>query len=363
MADTPMNISIVRGAFLNPYELQNYYPLIEHHSIKAISSKFPINDKVELPLTKLWSPTDLPNFPYKYPLLNRIFTDAHYLYGLEDVIAGSDLAHVAETYFHYTIQTILAKRKGLVKKVVSTCWEIIPHNNEGIRGRRIFKEFARNNIDHFICPTTLAKKALAAENVNPEKITVIRMGVDLNRFKPVKRTPHSSLKVLFIGRLVEEKGVKLVLEAYRLSLGKDVKVELTMIGDGPMSNVVASSGAITKRIKYERIHKEYQQADIFVLPSQNTPTWQEQYGMVLVEAMACGLPIVASRNGAIPEICGNVPIYIETAKDLATSFTKLNDPVLRRKKSRKSLARARKEFDSKKIAKQIEKVYLSVLKK
>ena len=131
-----MTIKIIRGAFLNPFEIQNYYPLREKFNIEVISSKNPISDKINLPLKKLYSPTDLPAFPFKYPILNRIFGDAQQLYGLHKAIAGADIVHVAETYFGYVRQAIRAKRRGLVKKVISTVWETIPFNNQSLSGRR-----------------------------------------------------------------------------------------------------------------------------------------------------------------------------------------------------------------------------------
>ena len=201
-------IYIVRGGFLNPFELQNYSPLKEKFDIKTVSSKFPISDKIELPLIKLWSPTDLPNFPYKFPVLNRIYTDAHQLFGLEKVIDGADIVHVAETYYGYTHQAILAKRGGRVKKIVSTVWEVLPHSNEGIKGRKEYKKLARENIDHFIAVTELAKKALIKEGVAESKISVIPIGIDLKKFKPInKKKKARAINILCVARLVPEKGI------------------------------------------------------------------------------------------------------------------------------------------------------------
>jgi len=188
-----MKISIIRGAFANPAELQNFYPLKNQFNIQVITSKHPIIREIDLPLIKLWSPTDIPNFPYKYSILNRIFTDAHYLVDLEKTITGSDIIHTAETYYHYTIQAIKAKQKGLVKKIISTVWEIIPHNNEGIKGRREFKRLSYRYIDHFLAVTTLAREALIKEGIPPEKITVIPMGVDLDRFSPKVKKVESKI--------------------------------------------------------------------------------------------------------------------------------------------------------------------------
>src|SRR3989344_7879536 len=107
-------IAIVRGGFLNPFELQNYYPLKNKYELRAISSMHPISEEIEIPLTKTFSFTDLPDFPWKYPILNRLAVDIHYLFGLEQLLRGFDIAHVAETYYHYTRQAVKAKKKGLV---------------------------------------------------------------------------------------------------------------------------------------------------------------------------------------------------------------------------------------------------------
>src|SRR3989338_7268575 len=106
-----IKIAIERGAFLNTLELQNYYPLKNKYELRAISSHHPISENIEIPLTKTFSFTDLPNFPFKYQILNRLTVDAHYLFGLEQLLRGFDIAHVAETYYHYTRQAINTKRK------------------------------------------------------------------------------------------------------------------------------------------------------------------------------------------------------------------------------------------------------------
>ena len=100
-----MNIAVVRGKFLNKYEMQFFEPLLagrDGFTITAFGSRTSFHDQFAFPVVKLPSPMDLPDFPYKMPILNRLFTDAHYLFGLEKRLKGFDLVHTAETYFHYT---------------------------------------------------------------------------------------------------------------------------------------------------------------------------------------------------------------------------------------------------------------------
>lgn len=362
-----MKISIIRGGFLNPFELQNYYPLSKKHNIQAISSLKPLNSQIKLPLKKLLSPTDLPYSPCIYPILNRILKDAHYLFGLEAAIAGSDIAHVAETYYHYTLQAINAKRKGLVKKVVSTVWEVIPFNNESLRGRQGIKNIARKEIDHFITHTKLAKDTLIKEGVPAKKITTIPLGVNLNRFKPKSSSSKASknLTILFVGRLEESKGVHNLLNAF-LKLHKTIpNLKLNLVGQGTLKEKITTHKSITlKTISYNHIHQEYQKADIFCLPSQPTKTWQEQYGMVLVEAMASGLPIITTDTGAIKEVCGSAAIYTNISSQAI--YQSLKDLILSPKKranlKKISRRRALSRYNCLHTFKKIEKIYKQQLK-
>lgn len=360
-----MKISIIRGAFLNPFELQNFYPLKDGFDIQAVSSKRPISTKIELKLKKLWSPTDLPNFPFKFPILNRLFIDAQRLYGLEKVIKGSDIAHVAETYFGYTHQAIMAKRRGFVKKIVSTVWETIPHNNEGIIGRKRYKRQARENIDHFIAVTEKAKNALIKEGVAESKISVIKMGIDLSRFKPAKvkrETDH--INILCVARLNKEKGITDLKKAFFKIREKNPKIWLTLIGDGPLlDDVKGFKNIVVRKVPYSKIHLEYQKADIFCLPSRSTKTWEEQYGMCLVEAMASGLPIVTTDTGAISEVCSNVALY--SPQRNPQSLQKNLEYLIYNQNVREEMGinarkRAETEFDHQKIALQLKDIYNKV---
>ena len=360
-----MKISIVRGAFLNPYELQNYTPLKDDFDIQAISSHHPISSRLNIPVKKLWAPTDLPDFPFKYPILNRIFTDAHQLFGLEKVIKGSDIVHVAETYYGYTHQAIMAKRRGHVRKVISTVWETIPNNNEGTKGRKRYKQYAYENIDKFITVTNKARLSLIKEGVNDNKIEVVKLGIDLNKFKPDHTQKKSkNIRILCVARLVPEKGVEDLLEAFIKILQKNNKVWLTFVGDGPLKKDLQGYKNVTvKKVPYSKIHNEYQSADIFVLPSRKTKTWEEQYGMSLIEAMASGLPIITSDAGGTTETCGSSAIYIKPGNVIALKKNLeylINNQDIRKSMGRASRVLAEKEYDCTKVAKRIGEIYRSL---
>ncbi len=376
-------VAIVRGTFLNTYEMQFFEPLVKDFSITAFGSLTPYHDKFLFPVVKLPSPMDLPDFPYKMPILNRLFVDAHYLVGLEKRLQGFDLVHTAETYYHYTQQALSAKRRGYVKKVIATVLENIPFNNEGIWGRKAFKKRAREELDHIIALTQKTKESLLIEGCDPSKITVIGHFIDTQTFRP----RHDYLRILgdrrqrnftimFAGRLEEYKGVLDVLTAAKILLADqkqhDVSLTFLFVGGGAENTRLenfAKQWGIDRSVRitnapYEKMPSLYQHADIFVAPSKATRTWQEQYNTALLEAQASGLPIVTTRTGGIPENVGGAAILIEPgdARGLAVAIQQfLDDPKLRLRYARLARRRAETVHDIDLGAKKLARLYKRIL--
>lgn len=367
-------VGIIRGKFLNKYEMQTLEYLNAKYSLTAFGSLTPFHDKFTFPVKKLMSPMDLPEFPLKMPILNRLFIDAHYLLGLESQLKGYDIAHSAETYYRYTQQCLNAKQKGYVKKVVVTVLENIAHNNEGIWGRKSFKKRTRDEADALITLTEKSKNALVTEGADSEKITVIGSGIDTERFYPKKEKKNDGITILFVGRLERYKGVFDILQAAQqvIQLTTEKKVKFLFVGNGSqednMISFVYNSG-IEKYIKitsvpYHTIPETYRAADIFIAPSIDTPTWEEQYGYMLLEAQASGLPIITTRSGSIPEVVGDAALLVDQknpAQIADAVMQLLENKKMRELYAKKSRERAVRVHDSRVIAEKIAKVYESLL--
>ncbi len=200
--------------------------------------------------------------------------------------------------------------------------------------------------------------------MDEKKITVIPIGVDLTRFKPEK-SPPGGVRILCVARLVPEKGTGELVAAFSYLRQKYPDLTLTLVGEGPLKNRFSKTpGIIFKSVPYQHIQKIYREADIFCLPSKTTKHWQEQYGMALVEAMACGLPIVTTKTGAIGEVCGEAAVYAKPgdANDLQLKLAHLiESQTSRTNMSKKSLTWAKARYDSLKTAKQIDALYQKVL--
>ncbi|MFH0772823.1 MAG: glycosyltransferase family 4 protein [bacterium] len=362
-----MKISFIRGAYLNNFEGQNY-----PSGITGYSSLIPIDSHVSFPVIKLPSLADLQtisflNKPIKY-ITNRTLGDSQILWGLEQYIAGSDIAHVADPHYYYSYQAARLRAKGDIKKLISTWWETIPFNNESTEAKKKIKHFTMKNVDHFICHCEKAKQCLIAEGIAKDATSLIPLGVDTTVFYPSIKKDTKNFTILFVGRLVEEKGILDLYEAFKQVIGHEKFILLKIVGSGPLKNKLQSAiqkDGLQKIVEidhksYEDMPKIFRQADVVCVPSKKTVTWEEQYGMVFVEAMASGIPIVSYTTGAIPNVVHNCGLLTNEGniKQLGVLLKKLySDRQLRLKIGTMGRERAKELFDSKKAAQAIEKLY------
>ncbi len=156
----------------------------------------------------------------------------------------------------------------------------------------------------------LRRKGLTGEWV------LLPLGVDVDRFQPVAHHPPSDLlRVGFVGRLIPHKGVDVLLDAVAL----DDRLEADIFGAGPEEGslmAMASRLGITDRVTFhghvdeEDIPATYRRFDILAVPSVPLPSWVEQFGRVVVEAQASGVPVVASASGALPDVVGDAGLLV-----------------------------------------------------
>ena len=148
------------------------------------------------------------------------------------------------------------------------------------------------------------------ELVPPATPSVISMGVDMAKFGVQHRisnyfNQNSKKVILFVGRLAEKKGVTYLIEAIR-----NIDALLVIAGDGPlMEDLKAQAHAIRHKVIFlgSKTHDElpaiYASADVFAAPSVTAKDGdQEGFGLVMLEAMASGLPVVANDSGGISQL-------------------------------------------------------------
>ncbi len=339
--------ALVRGKYLNNFEGQNF--IFDNKKIKltGISSFNPIHEKFPFPTIELPSIADVPGRKIVNYLSNRIIGDSQILFGLEKIAPGFDLVDTADPHYYYSYQLARLRKSGKIKKLIVTYCETIPFNNESVAKKRYIKKFSMKYADLFIVHTQRSKKCLIREGVRESKIKIVKLGVDLEKFKPRNRQSHlRGVIVLFVGRLVEEKGINDLHKAFERIHNHNIKLK------------------IISGYPYEQMPEIYRNADIFVLPSKTTQTGEEQYGMALIEAMASGLPVIAYNCGAVAENLGNVGILIRQSDidGLIKSILRLSkDKDLRLKLGTMGRRRAEKHFDSRKTAKNLTNLYESIV--
>ena len=140
---------------------------------------------------------------------------------------------------------------------------------------------------------------------------VVPFGVNLEAFSPrsVNRNATGPLTIGYVGRMLPGKGLNVLAEALNKLQGEEWK--LLIVGDGserkPFEQSLAQSGLLaraefTGAISYDSVPALFQQMDVLVVPTETTARIREQFGRVIVEAMATGIPVIGSTCGAIPEV-------------------------------------------------------------
>jgi glycosyltransferase involved in cell wall biosynthesis len=126
--------------------------------------------------------------------------------------------------------------------------------------------------------------------------------------KDVKPYKGDNLKLGFIGRLSYEKGIDTLLQSYE-ELRKEESLELIIAGDGPLRDEVENSSAnYLGLLPHNAVKSFYEKIDVLVVPSISTDFWKEQFGRVIAEAVAHGVPVIGSSSGAIPEVLAEVEL-------------------------------------------------------
>ena len=215
---------------------------------------------------------------------------------------------------------------------------------------------------------TSGERALARA-LGPDKVTLIDNGVDATRFTG-SETAHEPPRVLYVGLLTPRKGVLDLLEASRMLRAEGVAHELMLLGGTPDEGPAAAEPVLAAaegqaqllgtRLP-EQMPSAYADADLFCLPS-----WWEAMPLSVLEAMASGLPVVASDVGDVSRVVADGATgYVVPAKSpdqLASALRKLLvDPGLRRQFGRAGRRRAQEHFSDVVTARAISDLYASVL--
>lgn len=208
-----------------------------------------------------------------------------------------------------------------------------------------------------ICVSDYILKITAAKVPTlSDKLSVVVNGVNINLFKPATAPlVNPEPVILFVGRMIEEKGAHVLIEAAKQLVQQGVSFKLRIVGSAGFTDKSPLSAyecklreeaepikqyiEFTPFVDRAEIAKVYHRSDVLCVPS----VWQEPLGLIVAEGMACGLPVVASDRGGISEAGGDAARYFDPghASDLASKLKPyLLDEMLRKQDGSRCRERA-----------------------
>jgi glycosyltransferase involved in cell wall biosynthesis len=182
---------------------------------------------------------------------------------------------------------------------------------------------------------------------------VIPLAVDTAAFSPLQETAKRGVLnevgleppiVGFLGRLTTAKGIPVMLKALEM-IPREQPWSLLCLGSGPERASIHAwarergweKRVRVKLVKHHEVPRYLGAVDVLVAPSQTTPRWKEQFGRMIVEAFACGVPAIGSDSGEIPHVIGEAGIIAPEAD--AAAWAREIEALLRNPQRREGLSR------------------------
>jgi glycosyltransferase involved in cell wall biosynthesis len=336
-------ILIVRGHLVTPWELRPWQDLPERFEVSYLltgSNRYAPPAGLNAVRTRALRDI-LPGGPLG-EVAAGVLGDRYLSAG--QAFAEADVVHAEELSFWFAADAARRHRRHPFK-LVQTVWETLPflaaYRN---RHARSYRELVLEQTDLFLPATNRAAQALRLEGVEEARMRVCPPGIDVARFAQARSaTPHLEHTIVSPGRLVWEKGHHDVLRAVAalhrglvtLADGSIAKPRLMIVGVGPEQERLRAHadelglGASVEigGVPYEQMPAVFARASAMVLASQASAGaayhpfdiphafWEEQFGLVLAEAMAAGLAIVSTTSGAIPEVLAGTPADLVAGGD------------------------------------------------
>ncbi|MCC7161113.1 MAG: glycosyltransferase [Anaerolineae bacterium] len=242
----------------------------------------------------------------------------HYYPNLPEILAQvrPDLLHIDEE--PYNLATYLAAREmhnlNPNARILFFSWQNIARYYPPPFAW--MEKYVYQHANAAIAGSVEAQKILRAKGFVKPLCVIPQFGVpDSFAPSPVSRE-RGPVTIGYAGRLVREKGIQVLMRAVQPLQGD---WQLKILGSGPLSDSLpnlARELGIADRVQFapwtasDQMPGFYNSLDILVVPSLTRPNWKEQFGRVIMEAMACGVPVVGSDSGEIPNVIGDAGIIV-----------------------------------------------------
>jgi len=239
-----------------------------------------------------------------------------------------DVVHVEEEPFSPSCWNFVSAAKKDGNKVLFFTWENIERKHNPVY--TYFDNYCIKNSNAAICGNAEGKTILEKKGFKGPLEVIPQYGVNLGDFIDRKIQPaKNQYNIAYIGRLAPEKGIETITSALRNTKGLKLHIagsgDIERVRDSASAMGLADKAEIHGSIDREKIPEFLAGMDMLILPSLTTPVWKEQFGRVLIEAMAAKVPVIGSDSGEIPNVIGDAGLVFKEARslDLASKIMSL----------------------------------------
>ena len=285
-----------------------------------------------------------------------------------------DILHYEQEVFSLSAFQIAFWSHILKIPLVVFCWENIEKSLPFYR--RITTKYVLHTANAIIAGNRDSEQIVKKWGYNGATIVAPQIGVNMNLFYPrSKKNNTAALKIGYIGRLVFEKGIDILFDAVKHLKENGIQVQIFICGSGNYESALQSYAeeiGIAKCVSWLGVIEDIKiplliaQTDVVVLPSRTIPKkWKEQFGHILIEAMAMGVPVIGSDSGAIPEVIGRDDLIFpeDDSYKLALLLERIFVDVRWKKEVSKSLRdRVLQKYSDEKIASLLLSVWVEVVR-
>lgn len=277
-----------------------------------------------------------------------------------------DLIQLEEEPWSFSSFEVLLLAKILKIKVVFFTWENLYRRHSLIR--KLLESFTLKNSVGAIAGNQEAKEILENKGFKKPLLVLPQLGIEEEFFKKDKEKIEEFI-IGFIGRLDLQKGIMTLLEAFNQL---DFPSRLLLVGSGPLKEEIdlfikehnlVDRVEVIQGVTHDQVPSYLSKLSVLILPSLTTAVWKEQFGHVLVEAMAAQVPVIGSSSGAIPEVIGESGLIFkegdveQLAKQIKVIYA---DKKLASELVKKGEKRVKEEFSQERIAKKTYSFYREV---
>jgi glycosyltransferase involved in cell wall biosynthesis len=275
-----------------------------------------------------------------------------------------DILHIDEEPYNLATYLALRSAQRVKARTLFFSWQNLNRSYPFPFNR--IERYVLNHIDAGIAGNHGAQTVWRAKGYRGPIEIIPQFGVDPEMFAPAPRNNDGTFIIGYVGRFVQEKGIDILLEALSKLTGS---WRADLLGSGPDQTRLISLAQrlhIDDRVRClpwipsTHLPDYYHSLDCLVLPSRTQSNWKEQFGRTLVEAMACGVPVIGSDSGEIPNVIGDAGLIFPEGNVAALREQLINlqqNPALRADLSRRGRQRVLDQFTQAQIARKTYDVY------